>query len=100
MNYINGKPMFDTVRVDLDAWECSNIYLGQDNVCRCGCAGEYCKPGEIIFRKRYSRFIRKCVEGDTPITISLPERLNGEMMIQFQTGEDRCMTLYFNRKDV
>ncbi len=100
MNYINGKPMFDTIRVDLDSWDCSNIYLGKDNVCRCGCAGEYCIPGEDIFRKRYNRFIRECIEGDTPMTISIPESEHGEMLIQFQTGEDRCMTLYFTRKDV
>ena len=34
------------------------------------------------------------------MTISLPGEGIGEMMIQFQTGEDRCMTLYFRRKDV
>ncbi len=100
MNYINGKPMFDTVRVDLDSWDCTNIYLGRDNVCRCGCAGEYCAYGEDIFRKRYNRFISRCVEGDTPMTIAIPESAHGELMVQFQTGEDRCMTLYFTRKDV
>ena len=40
------------------AEEITKIYVGGDNVCRCGCAGEYVNRGEPKFDKRLKRFER------------------------------------------
>ena len=35
----------------------TKVYFGGDNVCRCGCAGEYLYPEEVGFSRRVKRLV-------------------------------------------
>lgn len=77
----------------------TQIYLGRDKVCRCGCAGEYVARGEPKFEKRLKRFLKMAqtydfeaneTAGGTPLDYMQNHYLN------ISYGKDRAMTLYFD----
>jgi len=43
---INAKPMASTQVIDFDAKDIIQVYKGRLDICRCGCGGDYFKPGE------------------------------------------------------
>ena len=43
---INAKPLDFTEVIDFDTKDIKQVYKGRLDNCRCGCAGDYYKPGE------------------------------------------------------
>ena len=68
----------------------TQIYMGRDRVCRCGCAGEYVRPGDSKFEKRLKRFARMW-EGYT----AKEDDIGGTYM-NISYGRDRAITAYFD----
>ena len=66
----------------------TQIYLGQDRACRCGCKGEYVRRGEPLFDRRVKRFARMWAcytpaDGDVSA---------GYLNVRY--GENRALTVY------
>ena len=75
--------------VGIAAERISQIYLGKDRICRCGCAGEYVTPEHPMFHKRLKRFhALVCKEGS--------QTEDGGSYINVSYGNDRAMTIYLN----
>ena len=68
----------------------TRIYLGRDDVCRCGCHGEYVERGEPKFDMRLRRFAKK-LEGYEPGKDDV-----GDNYLNVSYGNDRAMTAYFD----
>jgi hypothetical protein len=77
------KPTFTAENV-------TRIYLGADNVCRCGCKGDYQDRGEPLFDKRLKRFA-KMWENYQPTDDDL-----GGFYLNMSYGNDRALTVYFD----
>ena len=43
---INAKPLDSYSRIDVDESKLKQMYYGSLDQCRCGCGGDYFKPGE------------------------------------------------------
>jgi len=68
----------------------TQIYMGRDKICRCGCAGEYVKAGDPMFEKRLNRFIAKWADytpGEHDVDASY---------LNLSYGKDRALTVYFD----
>lgn len=83
---------------DLTLDQVSKIYLGQDNVCRCGCRGDYVTT-------TYSKYIRNYDNVDNKLAnrrLKQAQRLvrDGAKVVYKDTyinvsyGNDRAITLY------
>lgn len=73
-----------------DASKVTKIYLGKDNVCRCGCAGEYVERGEPKFEKRLKRFAAAWVNYEPK-----EHDIDGSYM-NYSYGRDRALTVYLD----
>jgi len=80
----------------------SQVYKGKRNCCRCGCGGIYFATtyGDSLVQgranyvdnrkvERYLRQAKKCLEYGKDYII-------GENNIDIETGNDRCLTFYFD----
>ena len=72
----------------------TQIYLGRDKICRCGCAGEYVKRGEPMFDVRLKRFA-KMWETYTPRMDRYADDI-GPNYMNISYGRDRALTVYFD----
>lgn len=76
--------------VGIAAERVTQIYLGQDRACRCGCKGEYVEPGHPKFLKRLKRFHSLvCTPG------SQTEDWGDYINVSY--GNNRAMTIYIKR---
>jgi len=76
----------------------SQVYNGKDNHCRCGCGGEYVatsymnNPRTVVnnalIEKRLKR-AKKLIQSDVEHSI-------GSTYINIVTGNNRCLTFYFD----
>jgi hypothetical protein len=73
----------------------TQIYLGRDKVCRCGCAGEYVARGEPKFEKRLKRFLKMAQKYDFEKNTN-PVDYMQDHYLNISYGKDRAMTLYFD----
>jgi hypothetical protein len=73
-----------------DSEKVTKIYMGKDNCCRCGCAGEYVYPGDSKFERRLKMFQKKFWE-------STPENRDIELgqYVDVSYGNNRALTVYF-----
>lgn len=75
--------------MQIDASKVSQIYLGRDKICRCGCFGEYVQPGEPKFEKRLKRFMKMVCD-------YVPSKDDVcDSYVNISYGNDRAMTVYF-----
>lgn len=78
----------------------TQIYLGRDKICRCGCAGEYVARGEPMFEKRLKRFLKMAETYDFEKNVSpntdLPLDYVQDVYLNISYGKDRAITLYFD----
>lgn len=75
--------------MNIDQNAVSQIYIGQDNACRCGCKGEYSRPEDgVIFSKRLKRFMNMVNKLDTNVEVE-------DTYVNVSYGKDRAMTVYF-----
>jgi hypothetical protein len=68
----------------------TQIYLGADRACRCGCKGNYLNRGEAGFDRRLRRFARmweNYVPGDDDV---------GSSYLNIRYGNNRAMAVYFD----
>ncbi len=72
----------------------TQIYVGKDKVCRCGCKGEYVQRGEAKFDARLKRFARMWATY-TPSTVQNAEDI-GPNYMNISYGGDRAITVYFD----
>lgn len=76
-------------KTSLDPAKISQIYMGKDECCRCGCKGEYVVPGDRMFLKRLVRFEKLvCTPG------SQTEDFGNYINVSY--GNNRAMTVYLN----
>lgn len=76
----------------------SQVYLGKDNCCRCGCGGTYTatsymidprsEVNDALVEKRLKRAKRLVSEG--------AEVYYGDTYVNIPTGENRALTFYFD----
>ncbi len=80
--------MFTKATID----QIQTIYIGKDNVCRCGCAGKYYDTCDHGFRNviRLKRAKLLVLEQGAKYEM-------GEGYVNVITGENRAMCIYFNR---
>lgn len=79
------------------AEDVTQIYLGRDRICRCGCAGEYVKRGEQMFEKRLARFIKMAENYNFEEHVTDAGFLDkGPNYMNISYGKDRAMTVYFD----
>jgi len=79
---------------NIEADRVTNIYLGRDRICRCGCAGEYVRRGESMFEKRLNRFMKMA---KTYKFCDTPEQPDiGANYLNISYGKDRALTVYFD----
>ena len=76
--------------MQFDAEKVTQIYMGRDKICRCGCAGEYVRRGEPLFDLRVKRFARMW-ENYKPTEDDL-----GSSYLNVSYGQDRALTVYFD----
>lgn len=89
-----AKPFDVKTRFDLDGYELDQIYIGKQNCCRCGCGGSYAdKDNPSLLKKRFNRFKRLAEAGETITYID-----SRQLILEITTGEDRCITVYLNKK--
>lgn len=75
-----------------DSAKVRSIYMGKDNHCRCGCAGEYVKRGEPKFDRRLMMFQKKLLK----YTPTKDDIMVGEY-VNVSYGNNRALTVYFER---
>ena len=76
--------------MQFNAEKVTQIYMGRDKICRCGCAGEYVKPGDDLFDirvKRFSKMWEKYQAKEDDI---------GGSYLNISYGKDRALTVYFD----
>lgn len=77
--------------MEVDPTQVTRIYWGQDNWCRCGCAGEYTDREEgKLFDSRLARFMKMLS------TYSPRESDVGLNYRNISYGKDRALTVYFD----
>lgn len=77
----------------------SQVYLGMDRVCRCGCKGEYIatsfhksprsEVNDELVKKRLNKAKRLISEGKN-------FEIHDNICINIETGNNRALTFYFN----
>lgn len=70
----------------------TQIYIGKDKACRCGCNGQYVERGEPMFDKRLKRFERMWANY-TPSTVQNAEDI-GPNYFNISYGDNRAITVY------
>ena len=53
MTTISYTPFANTASMQFDVDDVNQVYKGQLNCCRCGCAGDYWKPGDAEFLEQF-----------------------------------------------
>lgn len=76
------------------AEEVTQIYLGRDKICRCGCAGTYAVRGTRAFDTRLKRFAKMWVDYTPRMDKNAEDVGPNYMNISF--GNDRALTVYFD----
>ena len=76
----------------------SQVYSGKRNHCRCGCGGDYTatsfmadprsEVNDSLVSKRLSR-AKKLIQSGA-------DTLFGDKWVDIETGENRCLTFYFD----
>ena len=77
----------------------TQIYLGRDKICRCGCQGEYVARGEPMFEKRLKRFLKMAETYDFEKNLGPngnPIDYCQNVYLNISYGKDRAITLYFD----
>lgn len=78
----------------------TQIYMGRDKVCRCGCHGEYVRRGEPMFEQRLKRFLKMAETYDFEKNVSpssgMPLDYCQDVYLNISYGKDRAITLYFD----
>jgi hypothetical protein len=84
--------------VPFDATKVTKIYMGKDNHCRCGCAGEYLVRDTDSFlghspekfAKRVARFAKMWCEYE-------PQKYDvTDNYLNISYGQNRALTVYFD----
>ena len=79
----------------------TQIYHGGNNVCRCGCAGNYFKPGDRGFTRALNR-IQKADFKLLPLGKDDIDKdkvyLNLPYDADFRNGMGKCYCLYFDER--
>ena len=76
--------------MQFNAEKVTQIYLGKDRHCRCGCGGEYVKPGENKFNVRIERFAKMWENYQAK-----EDDISGSYL-NISYGRNRAITVYFD----
>jgi hypothetical protein len=72
----------------------TQIYLGKNKGCRCGCRGSYAVPGTRQYENRLTVLGRMLAEGKAQMTDR--QDVGYTAFINFAYDDDKAITLYFD----
>jgi len=84
--------------MQIDITQIENVYQGVDNICRCGCAGEYYKPNQDTQKvesliKKAKKYISEGVKYQIyDFGINVPTH--------DKSAKGKCIMLYFKKQSI